>query len=110
MNPAELPKFFIRFEKDIGFQRFYGGLYDGMRLYHLRILDEKAPVVEEVEKRLRMAVSNSLEEETEGLKKSEAETLVRRKRVAWLNNVVSRTEPEKGEQSLRYNVRSERPN
>jgi len=49
-------------EKDVGFQQFYGGLYDGMRLCHMRIFDEKAPVVEEEERRLRLAVCNSLEE------------------------------------------------
>ena len=32
MNPLEMSKFFLRMEKDIGFQRFYGGLDDGMRL------------------------------------------------------------------------------
>jgi len=55
----------------------------------MRILNEKAPVVEEVEKRLRLAVCHSLEEETEGWKRSEAETRKRRKRVAWLNKLAS---------------------
>jgi len=94
MNPSELTKFFVRMEKDVGFQRFYGGLYDGMRLCHMRILNEKAPVVEEVEKRLRQAVGNSLQEEMEGLMRSEEETRKMRKRVAWLNNLASDWEHE----------------
>lgn len=61
MNPRELCKFFMRMEKDTGFQRFYGGLYDAMRLCYRRILDEKA--VDETEKRLKSAVLHSLEEE-----------------------------------------------
>ncbi len=89
MNPGELGKFFTRMEKDVGFQRFYGGLYDAMRLCYRRILDKKAPVVETTEKRLKTAVLQSLEEESEGLRKSEAETKVRRKRVAWLNKLSS---------------------
>jgi len=89
MEPLEMSKFFLRMEKDVGFQQFYGGLYDGMRLCHVRIFNERAPVVEEVEKRLRLAVCNSLEEKTECLKKSGAETRVRRKRMVWLDKLSS---------------------
>ena len=73
----------------MGFPRFYGGLYDGMRLCYQRMFNEKALVVEEVKKRLKLAVLHSLEEESKGLRKSEAETKVRRKRVAWLNKLSS---------------------
>ena len=40
-----------------------------MRLCYRRILDEKAPTVDETEKRLKFAVLHLLEEESEGLKK-----------------------------------------
>jgi len=81
MNPGDLYKFFTRMEKDVGFQRFYGGLYDAMRLCYRSIMDKKAPAVETTEKRLKAAVLQSLEEELEGLRKCEEELKVRRMRV-----------------------------
>jgi hypothetical protein len=81
MNPGDLYKFFTRMEKDVGFQRFYGGLYDAMRLCYRSIMDKKAPAVETTEKRLKAAVLQSLEEESEGLRKCEEELKVRRMRV-----------------------------
>jgi len=81
MNPGDLYKFFTRMEKDVGFQRFYGGLYDAMRLCYRSIMDKEAPVVETTEKRLKAAVLQSLEEELEGLRKCEEELKVRRMRV-----------------------------
>ena len=63
--------------------------YDAMRLLHLRVLDKRAPVVEIVEKELKMTVGNSLLEELEGLRRSEEETEMRRKRVAWLEKLAS---------------------
>ena len=89
MYPSELPKFFLRMENYEGFRRFYRSLYDAMRLLHLRVLDKRAPVVEVVEKELKMTVGNSLMEEQEGLRKSEEETERRRKRVAWLEKLAS---------------------
>jgi len=89
MYSSELPKFFQRLESDEGFRRFYRSLYDAMRLLHLRVLDKRAPVVEMVEKELKMAVGNSLLEELEGLRKSEEETERRRKRVAGLEKLAS---------------------
>ena len=87
MNPRDLSKFFMRMEKDTGFQRFYGGLYDAMRLCYWRILDEKAPTVDETEKRLKSAVLHLLEEESEGMKKCEEELRVRKMRVGWLTKL-----------------------
>ena len=81
MNPQDLCKFFERMDKNVGFQQFYGGLYDAMRLCYRRIMDKKAPVVEITEKRLKLAVLQSLEEESEGLRKCEEELRVRRMRV-----------------------------
>ena len=81
MNPQDLHKFFERMENNVGFQQFYGGLYDAMRLCFLRIMDKKAPVVEITEKRLKVAVLQLLEEESEGMRKCEEELRVRRRRV-----------------------------
>ncbi len=81
MNPCELVKFFTRMQRNVGFQQFYAGLYDAMRLCYQRMMDEKAPVVKITEKRLRLAVLQSLEEESEGLRKCEEELRVRRMRV-----------------------------
>lgn len=63
MNPRELGKFFARMEKDTEFQRFYGGMYNALRLCYRRIMDEKAPPVDETERRLKSAVLHSLDEE-----------------------------------------------
>ena len=60
--------------------RFYRGLYDAMHLCYRSIVDEKAPAVEDTEKRLKAAVLHSLEEESEGLRKCEEELKVRRMR------------------------------
>ena len=87
MNPRELVKFFMRMERNVGFQQFYGGLYDAMRLCYRRMVDKKAPVVEVTEKRLRSAVLQSLEEESEGLRKCEEELRVRKKRVERLTKL-----------------------
>jgi len=87
MNPRELVKFFMRMERNVGFQQFYGGLYDAMRLCYQRMMDKKAPVVEIREKRLKLAVLQSLEEESEGLRKCEEELRVRRMRVERLTKL-----------------------
>ena len=81
MNPQDLCKFFERMEKNVGFQQFYGGLYDAMWLCYRRIMDKKAPVVEITEKRLKLAILQSLEEESEGLRKCKEELKARRMRV-----------------------------
>ena len=48
-----------------------------------------SPVVEIVEKQLKLAVGNSMEEELEGLRRSEEEMEKRRERVAWLKKLAS---------------------
>ena len=87
MNSRDLCKFFERMEKNVGFQQFYGGLYDAMRLCYRRIMDKKAPVVETTEKKLKAAVLQSLEEESEGLRKCEEELKMRRMRVDQLTKL-----------------------
>ena len=52
LNPENLKKFFIRMAEDEGFRRFYQNLFDLLRLSHMRIFNEKAPVVESVNKAL----------------------------------------------------------
>ena len=94
MNPRCLKKFFIRMSRDIGFQRFNGNLYDGMRLCHLRIFDEKVVEIEGVERMLNQEVAHSFAEEKVGLEKIKTEAVVRRRRVAWLTNLTSDWESE----------------
>ena len=72
MNPWEHTKFFYRMESDVGFRKFYRGIYDGLRLVWC----------------------NSLEEKTECLKKSGAETRMRRKRMVVFNKLSSDCEYE----------------
>ena len=57
--------FFYRMESDVGFRKFYRGIYDGLRLVWC----------------------NSLEEKTECLKKSGAEIRMRRKRMVVFNKL-----------------------
>ena len=92
MNPRGLKTFFVRMTRDVGFQRFYANLYDGMRLIHLRIFNEKITVVETIEKTLTQAVVHSLSEEKTGLEKAESEVEIRRKRVEWLTGLSSNWE------------------
>ena len=61
-----LRKFFNRMRDDEGFRKFYQNLFDLMRLVHLRIFDERAPVVEQVNKALNEAVLLSLASEERG--------------------------------------------
>ena len=41
MNPWEHTKFFYRMESDVGFRKFYRGIYDGLRLVWCNSLEEK---------------------------------------------------------------------
>ena len=50
-------------------------------------MDEKAPAVDETEKRLKSAVLHTLEEESEGLRKCEEELKVKKMRVAWFTKL-----------------------
>ena len=87
LNPELLKKFFIRMTEEEGFRRFYTNLYDLLRLCHLRIFDEKAPVIEAVEESLNKAVVLSLDAEKNGLKADEAQVLIRKRRVSWLEDL-----------------------
>ena len=68
LTPENLKKFFTRMGEDEGFRRFYQNLFDLLRLAHLRIFNEKAPLVEPVNKALNDAVLLSLAAEEQGLK------------------------------------------
>ena len=92
MNPRGLKMFFVRMKREVGFQRFYRNLYDGMRLLHRRIFDKKIDVVEDVKNVLIQAVAYSFAEEKLGLEKVLAETEIRRKRVDWLSGLTSNWE------------------
>ena len=87
LNPEFLKKFFVRMAEEIGFRRFYTNLYDLLRLCHLRIFDEKAPKIEAVDDALNKAVVLNLEAERKGLEVDEAQVLIRKKRVSWLEGL-----------------------
>ena len=67
LTPGNLKKFFIRMGEDEGFRRFYQNLFDLFRLVHMGIFNEKAPLVEQVNKALNDAVLLSLASEERGL-------------------------------------------
>ena len=67
LTPGNLKKFFIRMGEDEGFRRFYQNLFDLLRLAHMCIVNEKAPLVEPVNKALNDAVLLSLAAEEQGL-------------------------------------------
>ena len=59
--------------REVGFQRFYTSLYDGMRLLYWRMFNEKVVDIKYVENILNQAESQSFSEETSMLKKVELE-------------------------------------
>ena len=78
--------FFVRKLRDTGFHLFCKNMYDSMRLCYLRIFNVAAPKVSRVELELNQAMLKTLTEERAALKKSEAETKIRRSQVAWKNS------------------------
>ena len=93
LNPEFLKKFFVRMQEDVGFRRFYTNLYDLLRLCHLRIFEEKALKIEAVDDALNKAVVLNLEAERMGLEVDEAQVLIRKKRVSWLEGLSTDWEP-----------------
>ena len=90
MNPLGLKGFFERMRIEVGFQRFYSSLYDGMRLLYRRIFDEKVMDIASVNTALDQAVGLSFTEESSmQKKKADLEVMVRRKRVDWLAGLSS---------------------
>ncbi len=79
MNPLGLKGFFERMRREVGFQRFYSSLYDGIRLLYRRIFDEKEMDKESVNTALNQAVGLSFTEESSMLRKADLEVMVRRK-------------------------------
>jgi len=70
--------------REVGFQRFYTSLYDGMRLLYRRMFNEKVVDIEYVENILNQSESQSFSEETSMLK-----AVVRSKCVVWLTGLSS---------------------
>ena len=54
----------------------------------MRLFDEKAPIVRPVEESLNKTVAATLEAEKSGLENAEAEVIVRRRRVDWLESLM----------------------
>ena len=84
LTPENLKKFFSRMRDDEGFRKFYQNIFDLLRLIHLRIFDEKAPVVEQVEKALNEAVLLSLASEEQGREAALEQLRMRDERISWL--------------------------
>ena len=84
LTPENLKKFFNRMREDEGFRKFYQNLFDLMRLVHLRIFDEKTPVVEQVNKALNEAVLLSLASEERGREAILEQLRKRDERIEWL--------------------------
>ena len=71
LNPVKIEQFFKRMILDLFFRNYYFGLYDALRLLHLRIFDQPAIVVSEVEKKWSSKIDNVLEEERKALERCE---------------------------------------
>ena len=72
---------------DLFFRNYYFGLYDSLRLLHLRIFDRPAIVVSEAEKKWSSKIDNVLEEERKALERCEEEIIIRRARVEHLEGI-----------------------
>ena len=71
------------------YRNYYFGLYDSLRLLHLRIFDQPAIVVSEAEKKGSWKIDNVLEEERKALERCEEEIIIRRARVEHLERIKS---------------------
>ena len=101
LTPENLKKFFFRMKDDEGFRRFYQNIFDLLRLVHMRIFDEKAPVIEQVDKALRTrpyplaqspedkAVRLSLVSEEQGREVALEQLRMRDKRISWLKELTT---------------------
>ena len=87
LTPGNLRKFFSRMRDEEGFRKFYQNLFDLMRLVHLRIFDERAPVVEQVSKALNEAVLLSLASEERGREAVLEQHRKRDERIDWLKGL-----------------------
>ena len=87
LTPGNLKKFFIRMGEDEGFRRFYQNLFDLLRLVLVRIFNEKAPLVEPVNKALNDAVLLSLAAEERGLEAALDQIRKREERINWLKGL-----------------------
>ena len=73
LNPEKIELFFRRMFLYLFFRNYYFGLYDALRLLHLRIFDWPGIVVSEVEKKWSLKIDNVLEEERTALERCEEE-------------------------------------
>ena len=61
LNPEKIEQFFQRMILDLFFRNYYFGLYDSLRLLHLRIFDWPAIIFSEAEKKWSSKIDNVLE-------------------------------------------------
>ena len=69
------------------FRSYYHSVYDAVRLLHKRIFDFSSEVIVESERKWSSKLEIALEEERGALERCEAEIVVSRSRVAWLEQV-----------------------
>ena len=89
LNTEKIEQFFKRMISDLFFKNYYFGLYDSLRLLHLRIFDQPAIVVSEVEKKWSSKINNLLEEERKALERCKEEIIIRSARVEHLEGIKS---------------------
>ena len=89
LNSEKIEQFFQRMISDLFFRNYHFGLYDSLRLLHLRIFDWPAIVVSEVEKKWSSKINNVWEEERNALERCEEENIIRRARVEHLERIKS---------------------
>ena len=72
---------------DSRFRAYYHSVYDAVRLLHKRIFGVPSEVIVESEKHWTSKLEVALDEEQGALERCEVEIVVRRSRVAWLEQV-----------------------
>ena len=98
VNPEKIDLFLERMNSDLFFRNYYFGLYDFLRLLHLRIFDQPAIVVSEVEKKWSSKIDNILDEERRTLERCEEEINIRR---AWVEHLERIKADDQGDRNLR---------
>ena len=83
----KISEFLTRMKIDSRFRTYYNSVYDAIRLLHKRIFDVSSDVIVESERIWRSKLEIALDEERGALDRLEVEIIVRRSRVAWLEQV-----------------------
>ena len=84
VNPEKKELILERMNSNLFLRNYYFGLYDSLRLLHLKIFDRPAIIVSIVEKKWSSKIDNVLNEERRTLERCEEEIIVRRAQVEHL--------------------------